>query len=324
MGATVDLEDFLSQGEARWTELEALVARSRRRAERLGVEGVNRLADLYRETSSDLAVARRRFPSDPVVDRLTRLVVSARSQIHDRRSRRDAVRDFFSTTYFELIVERSRLMWLALGLLVIPAGLGAWWASSDPEAVRSVLPPDFLWVTEAPDTDVGYSPADLVGFSTFVMRNNIQVTLLVFAAGITWGVLSGYMIVNNGFILGALGALAVEAGNGRVLIEAVAAHGVLELSCVVVAGGAGLSFGRAMLRPGTRTRLASMAEEANQSVLIAVGTAPWLVLAGLIEGFVSRTGTGWLPGLVIGLAVGGGYWWLVWRAARRRRMVVQG
>lgn len=320
----MELEDFVSQGEDRWVELEDLISASRRRAERLGVEGVNRLADLYRETSSDLAVARRRFPSDPVVDRLTRLVVAARSRIHDRRSRREALRDFFAVTYFELIVERSRLMWVALGCLVVPAGLGMWWVSRDPLAVRSILPPEFLWVTEAPDTDVGYSASQLVGFSTFVMTNNIRVALLVFVAGIGWGVLSAYLLAQNGLLLGALTALAAEAGNGRVLIEAIAAHGVLELSCIVVAGGAGLSLGRSMLRPGPRTRLASMAEEANKSVLIAVGTAPWLVLAGLVEGFVSRTGTGWAPGLLIGLGLGGAYWWPVWRTARRLSAVDDG
>jgi hypothetical protein len=56
-----------------------------------------------------------------------------------------------------------------------------------------------------------------------------------------------------------------------------------------------------------------MAAEARATALIFLGTAPWLVVAGVIEGFVSRTGTGWVPSLAIGLVIGGGFWWMVWR-----------
>jgi hypothetical protein len=45
--------------------------------------------------------------------------------------------------------------------------------------------------------------------------------------------------------------------------------------------------------------------------VIVLGTAPWLVLAGFIEGFVTRSGFGLVPGIVLGLLVGGAYWTLV-------------
>jgi hypothetical protein len=58
--------------------------------------------------------------------------------------------------------------------------------------------------------------------------------------------------------------------------------------------------------------------EARGAVLVAIGTVPWLVLAGFMEGFISRTGTTWIPALVIGVIVGGGYWFLVWYLGVRR------
>ncbi len=309
----MNLSEFLAQGEERWSELEDLMAQARRKPERLGARGLSRLVDLYRTATSDLAVARRVLPSDPVVDRLEGLVVKARGLLYDRHGRREGILGFFSDTYWRLIAERARPMMLSAALLLVPALLGAVWATSQPETVTALLPPQFLWVTEAQSTDVGYSAPELIGFSTFVMTNNIRVTLIAFVAGLTWGLLSSYVIANNGLILGALAALAVDAGNADLFVAAVAAHGVIELSCVVIGGGAGLAFGRSLLRPGTRTRLESMAEEARASALIAVGTIPWLVLAGLVEGFVSRTGTPWQPALILGVILGSPFWYLVWR-----------
>jgi uncharacterized membrane protein SpoIIM required for sporulation len=99
-----------------------------------------------------------------------------------------------------------------------------------------------------------------------------------------------------------------------VFVAAVAAHGILELSCIVVGAAAGLSVGRAILRPGTRTRRAALAQEATTAAQLALGTAPWLILAGLLEGFASRTGRGPVFAVAVGVAVGSAYWALaLWR-----------
>lgn len=306
------LPEFLELGQPRWSELDALMAEAGRRAETLGPERLRRFVDLYRATSADLAMARRLFPGDPVIANLERQVVKARGLLFDRTGSRESVGSFFGRTYWQLIHERSRPMLLAALALLLPAVLGAVWATADPVRVSSVMPPEFLWVTEAQTTDQGYDTAGLIGFSTYVMQNNIRVTLLAFVFGITWGLMTAWVIVQNGMILGALAGLAVGAGNSRLLVEAVAAHGVLELSCIVIGGGTGFSLARSMLRPGHLTRRQALGEEARSAALVALGTAPWLVLAGIIEGFVSRTGTGWVASAVIGVLIGGGFWAMVW------------
>jgi uncharacterized membrane protein SpoIIM required for sporulation len=315
--AVVKLPEFLETGQPRWAELDALIGEAGRRAESLGAERLRRFVDLYRATSADLAIARRMFPSDPVVAALERRVVRARGLLFDRTGARESIGSFFGATYWRLIAERGRPMALAAAALLIPAVLGAVWALADPVRVTAIMPPGFLWVTEAQTTDQGYSTAGLVGFSTYVMQNNIRVTLLAFVLGITWGIMSGYVIVQNGLILGGIAGLAVDAGNAELLIAAIAAHGVLELSCIVIGGGTGFSLARSMLRPGHLTRRESLAVEARSAALVAMGTVPWLILAGVVEGFVSRTGTTWGPGLAIGLVLGGGFWFLVWRFGRQ-------
>ena len=308
----MNLPEFLESGEDRWNELRRLLAQRRS----LDGRSVLRLAGLYREATADLAFARRRFPSDPVAGQLERLVAEARSVVYGGSGRRQGLVGFFLDTYWILVAERRRPLALAAALLVVPGLAGALWAVVDADSLLGVLPPEFLWVTAADSTDQGYGAAGLVGFSTYVLTNNIRVTLTAFALGVTWGVGTAWILVQNGVIFGALAALAVQAGNWEVFVAAVAAHGILELSCIVVGGAAGLSIGRAILRPGPRTRREALGREALVAVQLALGTALWLVVAGFVEGFASRTGLGWVPTTIIGVGLGGLFWGLVWFRGR--------
>jgi uncharacterized membrane protein SpoIIM required for sporulation len=310
--------DSLARFEAergdRWRRLEVLLDDAGRRPERLGGSRVRDLAALYRATAADLVAARRRFPDDPLVDRLERLVRSGQGLIYERSTRRGNLVDFFANGYWALIWERRRAVGLAALALVAPAAIMVLWALSAPETVSALVPPEFVWVTEAETTDQGLGALGLAGFSTYVLVNNIRVALLAFVAGVTWGVGTAALIAYNGVLFGALAGLAAGAGNLRLLGEATLAHGILELSCIVVAGAAGLSLGRAMLRPGRRTRTEAMAEEGRHALLLAGGTAPWLVLAGAVEGYASRVGWPLLPTALIGVVLGGLFWGaVVWR-----------
>ncbi len=310
------LTEFIEQRKPSWDELEALLVKAGRRTERLSPAEILRLASLYRSVSADLGYARSRYPTDPVRDRLERLVVDSRARVSQGGGVRQGLGTFFRSGYWELIWQRRAPMLLAALILIVPALLGALWALGDDTLVEQ-LPPEFLWVTQAQSTDQGMNSVELVGFSAFVLNNNIRVTLMAFVLGVTWGLGTGYVIANNGLILGALAGLAVANDNWRVFLAAVMAHGVLELSCIVVGGGAGLSLGRAILRPGQLTRRESMAREARASVQIALGTSAWLILAGFIEGFGSRTGIGWIPTTIFGLVLGFVFWSLVvWRGRR--------
>lgn len=285
---------------------------------------MRRLAALYRAVAADLVAARRHFPGDPLTDELERLVARAQAAIYTRPSRRGNLVDFFADRYWVLLWERRRPLALATLLLVGPALLMIVWAGAAPDTVIGLVPVEFLWVTEAETTDQGLGALGLAGFSTFVLVNNIRVALTAFVAGITWGVGTGLLVAYNGMLFGGLAGLAAGAGNLRLLGEAVLAHGILELSCVVVAGAAGLALGRSMLRPGDRTRRTAMAEEARASLLLALGTAPWLVVAGLVEGYASRVGLSIAPTATIGLALGAIFWGLLmWRGQSRARRLAR-
>jgi uncharacterized membrane protein SpoIIM required for sporulation len=143
------------------------------------------------------------------------------------------------------------------------------------------------------------------------MTNNIQVTIFSFAGGIALGLGTAFIVAYNGMILGAVAGGAIANGNGATFAEFVTAHGVIELSCIIVAATAGLRIGWAIVAPGPRTRGRALAEEARPAISIVAGTIPWVILAGIIEGFVTRAGFGLVPGVVLGVSVGALYWSLV-------------
>ena len=128
--------------------------------------------------------------------------------------------------------------------------------------------------------------------------------------------------------------LAIGAGNGRSFFELVTAHGVLELSCIIVSGAAGLRLGWSIIDPGNRHAWRSAAPRSRAPPIeIMLGTAPWLVVAGLVEGFLTPSGTGLPTVLAVGFSLGAIYWGLVlWRGThpgpaelhRARRTAVLG
>lgn len=319
----MNLDAFVRDRSEAWSRLETLVRDARRKAESLGPDGVLELGGLYRAAAADLALARRAFPGDPVVARLERVVAAARTLVYAVPSRRGGLRRFLTHGYWRLVAERWRVLVLAAALLFGPALLTGAWALDDPGAAAGLVPGEFQSVTQprAEGQDLGFAPDEEAAFSAAIMTNNIRVSLLAFAAGILVGLGTAAVLILNGVLLGAIGGLAVGAGNGRPFFELVAAHGVLELSCILVAGAAGLRFGWALVEPGTGTRGDALRREARPALAVVLGTAPWLVVAGLVEGFVTPKGIGLAGALAVGFALAAVYWTLVAVLGRRARSV---
>ena len=248
----MNLDAFVRERNTLWSELEQLVRVAGRRPEQLGAARVRRLGSLYRSAAADLAFARRAFPGEPLVERLEGLVARARGLVYDAPARRGSLRDFLVSGYWRLVVQRSVPLAISAALLFLPWLLAAAWALSDPGAAASLVPADYSAVTEPRPAgqDLGLSPAEEAAFSSQIFTNNIRVAILAFAAGILGGVGTAAVLLLNGTLLGIVSGLAIGAGNGRPFFELVTAHGVLELSCIVVAGAAGLRFGWAFVEPG--------------------------------------------------------------------------
>jgi uncharacterized membrane protein SpoIIM required for sporulation len=318
----VNLKRFLDERRPGWDELRRLTEEAKRKPERLGPDGVRRLGALYRAAAADLAFARRSFPGDPVVERLEALVGRSRHLVYDAPTRRGSFVRFFARDYWRLVASRPLPLFVAAFALFAPAILSGTWAIRDPGAAAGLVPPEYRAVTEPHGGgDLGLSSDEKAQFSSEIFTNNIQVGFLAFAAGIALGVGTAALLVFNGLLLGTVTGLAVEAGNGSTFFELVSAHGVLELSLIVVAGAAGMRLGWAIVEPGRGTRTAALVAEGRRSVAIILGTVPWFVVAGLVEGFVTPEGIGASGAVAFGAILAAPYWallvWRGWLSVRR-------
>jgi uncharacterized membrane protein SpoIIM required for sporulation len=120
-----------------------------------------------------------------------------------------------------------------------------------------------------------------------IMTNNIIVGFTMFAAGITAGIGTLWMLITNGLLMGVVAVATARAGMALQLWDFVAPHGVLELPAIFIAAGAGLEIARGLLFPGMMSRKQSLARAGNRGAKLLLGTIPLLIVAGVIEAFIS-------------------------------------
>ncbi|MGZ4675092.1 MAG: stage II sporulation protein M [Acidimicrobiia bacterium] len=308
----MDRDTFVAERDARWHELDALVHSGR--ALRRDPVAIRRLAELTRHVAADLALARRRFPDDPLVDTLSRRLLAARQRLLGLDRPRPHVVHFVTTGYWRRVRERPLVLLVAFLFLMGPWMLSAVWATKEPAKARGLVPGGAESVVHRNRADFGLSAGDKAAASSAIFTNNIRVAFLAFALGIAAGIGAMLLLGYQGVVLGATFGLTIHVGNAGPLFEFVFPHGVLELSCIIVAGAAGMRMGWALVAPGYRTRVAALREEAAGAVEMVIGTALVLVLCGIVEGSLSTSGIGIPAGITVGLVLGGGFWTLVfWR-----------
>jgi uncharacterized membrane protein SpoIIM required for sporulation len=123
--------------------------------------------------------------------------------------------------------------------------------------------------------------------SSFIMTNNITVCFLTFAAGITAGLFTIFLLIQNGLSIGIIAVACHQNGLSLSLWSFVAAHGALELPCIFIAGGAGLRLGAGILFPRYLRRRDSIVLAGREAVRLVAATVPLLIIAGTLEGFLS-------------------------------------
>jgi uncharacterized membrane protein SpoIIM required for sporulation len=322
-GNASPVDTFVAERAPVWDELEYLVDRAKNRPSQLGAHGVRRLGETYRAAAADLAIARRQYPGSHFLVRLERLVQRARTAVYHSSRSTGTFRDFVTHGYWRRVRESIGLVAIAAVCLFGPALLTGYWAWRDPGAAGGFVPAQFQYVTEPRErgADWGASVDEQAAFSSLIFTNNIRVAMMAFAGGILFGVGALLSIIYNGVVLGSTFGLAIGAGNGPPLFQQVLAHGVLELSCLVVAAAAGLRMGWALVDPGNRTRGHALREEARAGAEMLLGTAAWLVVAGLVEGFVTPSGQSLATVSIVGFGLGIVYWAGVFLLGRPRHPV---
>lgn len=312
----MDVDTFIRRYRPDWTRLEDA---TRRGARSLSGPDLDEAVRLYLRVSGHLAEAQARLPDPSVVAYLSSLVSRAHGTIYGTRSRSVAeVGRALTTRYREAIRESAPfiLVAAALFLTVLVASLA--WVANSPEARAGLLPPE----AQEAIRRFGGRPADFgIGpgaVSTAILLNNIQVAVLAFGLGITAGVGTGWVLVHNAWFIGLLAGGFTAAGKAGPFWTLVLPHGLLELTAIFIAAGAGLRIGWALVDPGDRRRSRALAEAGVGAGVLVAGVVPAFVAAGLIEGYVTGSGLPAPAQLGIGVAAWAGYLTFLLAPARRR------
>jgi len=284
----VDVDRFLALNQPAWDRLEALTRAAERGVARLSAPELDELVRLYQRASSHLSYARTYFRDPALTARLTSLVGRANAVVYGSRKRSvRSIGAFFTRTFPAVVWESRRFIAVSAVLFFVPAIVVGTWLAHSPKAIDAVGSAALRQTYVNHDFAAYYRSQPSAQFAAKVQTNNITVAFLAFAGGITGCVLTVFALAQNGASVGMAGGLFANAHKLPVFFGLILPHGLLELTSVVIAGGAGLRLGWALISPGDRSRSAALAEEGRRSVTLVAGLILTFVVAGLIEGFVA-------------------------------------
>ena len=138
-----------------------------------------------------------------------------------------------------------------------------------------------------------------------------MVSFMTYVEGIFFSIGSVYQLFNNGVMLGSFQYFFYEKGLFLTSVSAIYLHAALELSALVIAGGAGIVLGNSILFPGTYSRIDSLVEAGKRSLKIIVGIVPVFVVAAIIESFVTRLYNK-MPPYVHLIIIGTSFSFIIW------------
>lgn len=308
----IDLDRFVAAERPYWDELSTILDRLEQEPENLlPMAGVQRLHYLYERSSADLARLDTFATGEGLREWLESLVSRAYSEIHETRA---PIRIRWKNTVlaFPRAVRRhAAALALSVGMTLLGCAFGWFAVHQDPHSKAVLLPFPHLMTSPAERVQQEESASEdrykgiKATFSAQLMSNNIRVTIMALALGITWGAGTLILLFFNGAILGAVCADYIAGGQGLFLAGWLLPHGSIEIPAVLLGGQAGFMVAGALIGWGSReSRAERFRTIAHDLVAIVCGAAALLVWAGLIEAFVSQYHQPVLPySLKIGLGL---------------------
>lgn len=298
----MDIDGFITSHREEWQRLGALLDKAGRSPARLSADELEELAVRYQRAATHLSIARTRFGDRALVAELSALVARASALLYGTRGGSWRSLSRFALETFPAAVWHTRAFHVAATLLfLLPAAAAALWIGTSEAALEATAPAAVreAYVTE--DFEAYYSSDPSAQFATEVTVNNIQVAILAFAGGGLLAAPTVFVMAFNGLNVGMALGFFIAAGEQARFWGLIIPHGLLELTAVFLAGGAGLRVGWTLIAPGDRRRGAALREEGRRAIAILAGLTVVFLLAGLIEGFV--TGSALPTAVRVGIGV---------------------
>lgn len=297
---------WIEARKPQWARLEELLQRcSRQGLGRLSHRELGELGVLYRQTAADLSTSRQDATSRRLAEYLNGLLGRAHGLVYrTRRAEKRSIVEFYRDAYPKLLRETAGYTAAAFGIFLAGALAGWSIAAVDPGFQRFLLGGEMVDTIERRKMWTHSILTVMPLASSAILTNNLSVAFVTAASGIAAGIGTLFFLLFNGVLLGTIGAACWRSGMSLQLWSFVAPHGAFELPAIFIAGGAGLILARGLLFPGPYTRRDSIALEGGRAVRLVLGVIPLLLVAGVIEGFVSPTGLPAAAKLTLGAMLG--------------------
>ena len=303
---------FAARHAGQWHRLNELASRRR-----LTGREADELVHLYRQGATQLSVLRSTAPDPSLVSQLSITLVKARGRIgspHDA-AWRGVARFLVSTIPAALY----RMRWWSVAVSLACLGimfLVGFWLAGHVDVLDSIVSPARQQQYAQDAFASYYSEHPNASFASLVWTNNARIAAICVATGIT-GIWPAYILFNNSVNTGVAGAVMHVQDADAVFWTLILPHGLLELSCVFVAGAAGLRLMWAWLVPGPRPRRASLAQEGRSTIVVVIALTIFLGLSGLLEGFVTPSTMDPETKIVIGALACAAFWVVTFWIGRR-------
>ncbi|MBS1567872.1 MAG: stage II sporulation protein M [Bacteroidetes bacterium] len=289
---------FVKRNNTKWQRLEELVA------QRGDAITPDEASALYIELNDDLSYARTFYPGAQVTAYLNTLATGMHRHIY--RNQRTGLGRFVSfwKTELPLLMAATRpQLAIAAAVFLVAVLIGGLSAHYDTTFTRLILGDGYVNMTleniKAGKPMAVYGTTGMMDMFFGITLNNIMVSFYAFALGVLLSYGTWLILVQNGIMLGAFQYFMYQEGVLRESLLAIWLHGTIEISCIVIAGSAGIVMGNSLLFPGTYARLASFRRGALQGLKIVIGLVPCFILAGFIESFITRRSAAMQPAVNI-------------------------
>jgi uncharacterized membrane protein SpoIIM required for sporulation len=273
-----------------WEDFEARLGRARGAPRRVGYDDLEALAFGYRQVLHDHALAAARYPQTSTARRLRRLALEGTHWLQqDDGQGRAGLARFFFRTFPRAFRRNLPVLLTSIGLFVASGLLGFTIAEVEPVLGLTLLGPQaveglrngHLW------TESLVSTVPPAVSSSGIATNNMGVALIGWAGGALCGLGALYVVLLNGFLLGAVLGTTLRYAMAGELLGFVAGHGPLEITLILLTAAAGLGLGRALVAAADRPRREVLHEASRDAVVLLFGALPWFVVLALVEALVS-------------------------------------
>jgi uncharacterized membrane protein SpoIIM required for sporulation len=290
--AELNINDFIRERKKDWESLAGISGKRQGKNPNLTRDEVWQLARLYFTSISDLSVLRSsefgRDPDNPVLNYLNDLVIRVHGIIY-RKPEIEwvSIKDFFATEFPATFQKNVRYFLISTGIFVLLGVAGFFISVAQPGFIELLVPPHIINKVEHGQVWFNDLFAIAPAASSMLMTHNISVTFLIIASGMTFGLVTVYLLALNGLLIGTIGALCWRHDLSMELWSFVLPHGSMELTAIFLGGAAGLILGHALIDPGPYRRGEYLAVRGREAGKLALGCVPLLVFAGITEAFIS-------------------------------------